>query len=385
MTAQRLPGALRRTGTTLSSRAREGLERVRDGLLQALQLTVAAVGAFAFAEHVLGHHSPIFAATAATVALGFAKGGLRYRRVLEVAIGCTLGIAVAEILVHLLGVGTWQAAVVMLVSILLARFLDNGVLFATQMALQSLLVVVLPPAADGAFARSTDAMVGGLFALVLVYLVPSDPRKQPREHLRTLTTELAQVLRDAGRALSDDDSTAAWHCLARARRTQPEIDAINTALKSSQEIAIAAPAHRRHRSEVEQIAHSTRFLDLAARDSRVLARRLAGLINHVTLARSAVVVLSECLEDMADAVTTVGNGLAVAQPESRESYLRQARNELISVAERLDPESMGVATLEGQTLVLLMRPLVVDLLEATNLSHEEAVAHLPPLEDWDRM
>ena len=35
------------------------------------------------------------------------------------------------------------AGVVMLVSILLARFLDNGAIFTTQMGLQSVLVVLL--------------------------------------------------------------------------------------------------------------------------------------------------------------------------------------------------------------------------------------------------
>lgn len=379
------PGAMQRASSAVLGRAREGAVRTRGGILQALQLTVAAVGAFAFAEQVLGHQSPIFAATAATVALGFAKGGLRYRRVLEVAIGCTLGIALAELLIHILGVGIWQAGVVMMISILLARFLDSGVLFTTQMALQSLLVVMLPPAADGAFGRSVDAMIGGVFALIMVYLVPGDPRRQPREHLRNLTTELAEVLREAGRALATDDSRVAWLCLVRARRTQPEIDAVTTALKASQEIATAAPVYRRHRSEVDQIAHSIRYLDLAARDSRVLARRIAGIIHHVTLSPEAVKAVSESLEDMADAVTTVGNGLAVAQTESRESYLRQARNQLISLAERLHPQAMGVRTMEGQTLVLLMRPLVVDLLEATNLEHEEALSHLPHLDDWDRM
>ncbi|WP_144794830.1 aromatic acid exporter family protein [Kocuria palustris] len=379
------PGLLRRVGTDLSERVRKGWIRARGDVLQSLQLTAAAIGAFVFAEAVLGHTGPIFAATAATVALGFSKGGRRYRRVLEVGIGCTLGIALAEVLIHLIGTGTWQAAVVMLTSILLARFLDSGVLFTTQMALQSLLVVVLPPSGDGAFARSTDAMVGGIFALIMVYLVPSDPRRAPRTHVRRLTTEISGVLREAAEAIVQDDATSAWHCLVRARRTQSEIDSVNTSLEASQEIASASPVHRRHRSEVDQIASSIRYLDLAARDSRVLVRRLAGVINHVTLAPEAITSISECLVDMADSVSTVGSALAVPQRESRESYLRQARNELITVAQRLHPQDLGVRTLEGQALVLLMRPLVVDLLEATNMEHEDATAHLPALDDWDRM
>ena len=259
--AEQSPGLVHRAGREFSERARAGGARLRGDILQALQLTVAAIGAFVFAENVLGHTGPIFAATAATVALGFSKGGQRYRRVLEVAIGCTLGIALAEVLIHFIGVGTWQGGVVMLVSILLARFLDSGVLFTTQMALQSLLVVMLPPSSDGAFARSTDAMVGGVFALLMAYLVPSDPRRQPRVHVRRLTDELSAVLREAAQAITEDDSTAAWHCLVRARRTQSEIDSVKTALQASQEIAAAAPVHRRHRSEIEQIAISAHYLD----------------------------------------------------------------------------------------------------------------------------
>ena len=138
--AEQSPGLVHRAGSELGERARAGGARLRGDIVQALQLTVAAIGAFVFAENVLGHTGPIFAATAATVALGFSKGGQRYRRVLEVAIGCTLGIALAEVLIHFIGVGTWQAGVVMLVSILLARFLDSGVLFTTQMALSLILI-----------------------------------------------------------------------------------------------------------------------------------------------------------------------------------------------------------------------------------------------------
>lgn len=368
----------------LHHRAQEGLSRVRVGLLQAVQLTVAAVGAFVFSERVLGHHGPIFAATAATVALGFSKGGIRYRRVLEVGIGCTLGILFAELLTHWIGRGIWQAAAVMLLSVLLAQFLDSGVLFTTQMALQSLLVVMLPAPPDGALTRSVDAMVGGAFALVLLYLVPTDPRRQPRAQLRKLTTELAEVLRQTAEAVRRDDSQAAWHCLVRARKTQPIVDAVTASLKSSQEIAMAAPLHRRHRAEVDEIVRAIRYLDLVTRNTRVLARRIASIINHVTLAPAAVDSIAASLDSMADVVTAVGSGMASTHRGVRDSYLRQARNQLEVMARQLAPKTMGVQTLEGESLVLLLRPMVVDLLEATGLEHEDALAVLPRLDDWDR-
>ncbi|MCM3688014.1 FUSC family protein [Kocuria rosea] len=375
----------RAAARAVGARIRVGLTRARSGLLQSFQMTVASVGAYLIAEHLLGHTGPIFAATAALVSLGFAKGGLRYRRVLEVSIGCTLGIAVGDTLIHVLGTGVWQAAVVLMTSILLSRFLDNGTIFSTQMGLQSVLVVLLPPSADGVFARSTDAVVGGACALAMAYFVPADPRREPREDLRNLVAEFASVLREAGRAVEDYDSTEAWHALVRARQTQPLVDSVTTGLTAALEIAQASPLYRGRRDEVEAIKDSAHYLDLAVRNVRVLARRLASVINHVTLSDEAVASLADALDDLADAVTTLGSALAVASAGSRESYLRQARNELSSVAARLHPRTMGVRTMEGETLVLDMRPMVVDLLEAAGMSHEEAVSQLPRLEGWDRV
>ena len=116
------------------------------------------------------------------------------------------------------------------------------------------------------------------------------------------------------------------------------------------------------------------------RNSRVFARRLASVLNRVALADAAVESLSEALADLSDAVLSYGHALRESHAQSRESYLRQTRNELFSVAERLSPAQMGIRTMEGEALVLLLRPMVVDLLEAAGVSHETAAKHLPPLE-----
>lgn len=370
---------LRRVPEIAGRRGRTGWVRMTAGYFQAVQMTVAAVGAYVIAERLLGHHGPIFAATAALVSLGYAKGGLRYRRVLEVSIGCTLGIVVGDLLIHLLGPGEWQATVVLLVSLLLARFLDNGAIFTTQMGLQSVLVVLLPPSQDGVFARSLDAVVGCLCALVLAYIVPQDPRREPRQDLSKLIDEFTRILTDCSHAVADTDSRLAWHALVRGRQTQPLVDSVRTGLMGSREITYASPLYRRHRHEIDELSESIRYLDLAVRNSRVFARRLASVLNRVTLADDAVTSLSEALADLSDAVLSLGHALAVSHEQTRESYLRQTRNELISVAQRLEPGAMGIRTMEGEALVLLLRPMVVDLLEAAGVSHETAAKSLPAL------
>ncbi len=362
----------------LGDRTRVGLKRSSNSVLTAVQITVCAVGAYAFAEQVLGHNGPLFAATSSMIALGFSSDP-RLRRVLEVGLGCTLGIALGDVLLALLGTGIWQAAVVLFVSILLARFLDSGTIFTTQLGLQSLLVVLLPAPEGGPFTRSADAVVGGVFALIITMLVPRDPRRGPKSGVQDLLEELAAVLRADAEALTRSDSTMAWHALVRARNSQSSLDKLTNSMRAAQEVATLSPVQRRHRGELSFLETSIGSIDLAVRNSRVFSRRLTSVINHAALSDDAIASLSQALEDTADAVVVLSRALAGTHPAERRLNLRQARNELAAVATRLHPAKLNVHRLEGEGLILLFRPLIVDLLEAAGLSHEDAAAYLPRL------
>ena len=360
----------------LRNRFRIGVKRSGASIYPALQMTICAVGAYAFAEYVLGHEGPLFAATAALISLGFSREP-RTRRVLEVGIGCTLGITIGELLLQVLGNGLWQAAVVLFSSLMLARFLDRGVIFTTQLGLQSLLVVLLPAPEGGVFTRSMDAIVGGVFALIVTMLAPRDPRREPKSNIRELLGELSAVLRQVADALVRSDSTLAWHALVRARSTQPQLDLLARSIRDAREIARISPAYRRHLAELGDLRGSVGYLDLAIRSSRVFARRTTSVINHASLSDTAVDKVSEVINDTADAVDILARALGGGESQpTRERHLRQARSELAAVGARLHPASLDVHDLYGDALVMLFRPLVVDLLEATGLSHEEAVSYL---------
>ncbi|QDW28487.1 FUSC family protein [Arthrobacter sp. KBS0702] len=371
------------TGLTASARflrgrVRTGFVRSRKSLLPAIQMTACAVGAYAFADKVLGHTGPLFAATSSLIALGFSRDP-RLRRVVEVGLGCTIGIVVGDLLLHWLGAGLWQAAVVLLFSILLARFLDSGTIFTTQLGLQSLLVVLLPAPAGGPFTRSIDAVVGGVFALLVTFLIPKDPRREPRNDVKKLLHELAEVLRECASALTHSDSTQAWHALIRGRNCQPLVDAMRQTLRASGEVAALAPAYRRHREELDRLAQSVDFIDLALRNSRVFARRLTSAINHAALSDEATENIAEVLQETAAAIDELGLGLAEVQDGARRAHLRTARVELSETAGRLHPRLLDVQRLEGETVVMLFRPLMVDLLEAAGMDPDEARDILPAL------
>ncbi|MGP0223984.1 MULTISPECIES: FUSC family protein [unclassified Paenarthrobacter] len=360
------------------ARFRTGLVRSRTSLVPAIQMTVCAVGAYAFAEYVLGHQGPLFAATSSLIALGFSRDP-RLRRVIEVGLGCTLGIVVGDLLLHWLGAGIWQAAVVLLFSILLARFLDSGTIFTTQLGLQSLLVVLLPAPAGGPFTRSLDAVIGGVFALLVTILVPKDPRREPRKDVQKILHELSEVLRECAKAMIESDSTAAWHALIRGRNCQPLVDRMRQTLRASGEVATLAPAHRRHRDELASLEHSLEYIDLALRNSRVFARRLTSAINHAALSDEAIDSIAEVLQETAAAVDELNIGLSEQSEGARRVHLRRARTDLSVIASRLHPKMLDVQRLEGETVVMLFRPLMVDLLEASGVEPDEARAVLPPL------
>jgi uncharacterized membrane protein YgaE (UPF0421/DUF939 family) len=355
-----------------------GILRVRSSLMPAVAMTLGAVLAYSIATYGLGHTAPVFAATSALISLGFGRD-LTVRKVLEVAVGCTLGIVVGDLLMHLLGAGIWQAGVILFISILLARFIDRGVILATQLGVQALFVVLLPPATGGPFTRSLDAIVGGLMALAITALFPRDPRVQPRRDLRELVDAFSMMLRECASALAEADSTQAWHALVRGRGSQGKVDAIRASLVTSSEVTRLAPAYRRHRAELEEIETAVEYLDLALRNGRVVARRLASVINNAALAQGAAESIAQLLEDTADALEDVARGLIAARQEERSAQMRSARLALSEIAARVHPRQLRVERLEGEALVILLRPMVIDLLEATGYEHQEAVALLPRL------
>ena len=158
------------------ARLAESAARVRNGWWAVLQCSVGAAAAWALSQQLLGHERPFFACVAAVVCLG-TRAGQRLRRVAELAVGVTLGVAVGDLLVGYIGSGTWQIALVVAIALMLALALDGGTLVTAQAGLQAGFVVALPRLPGGDGARWQDAMVGGVVALAVAALLPASPWK----------------------------------------------------------------------------------------------------------------------------------------------------------------------------------------------------------------
>lgn len=350
-------------------RPRRSLRRVYDSLIPVVQIVIAATGGYAIAHYGLGHPLPLLAVTVTITTLGFTRDA-RPARVLESVIGIVIGITLSEIMLLVLGQGIWQVTVVLFVTLLVARFLSPSNAFAVAAGVQSMLVMILPAPPGGPFVRSIDGLIGGAVALIVTALIPRDPRRLARREAHRLFGAFTNSLSSLVVALEKADEPAADRALEQLRATQPIIDGWSASLDSATAIAKISPFLRRHIPDLEAQARVLRGMDLATRNLRVISRRIDFLVRDgverpvlaALLARLliSVTLLNESLDD-----PLLGDTVRVG---------------LVSVAERLDPDLVEKdAAVTDSVIVLMLRPLLVDLLTAADLGEEKARALLPEL------
>ena len=364
-----------RAHLVLQARVRQGWARVRRAALPLLFASLAAGVAYAIARYGLHHTFPFFAPASAWIALGF-TADRQPRRVAELAIGVAVGVGAGDLLVHVIGAGAVQVALVLFVAVLLARFIDRGDLLAIQAGVQAVVIVVLPASSSGgAVNRWLDAVVGGVVALVVSVLSPQDPRRRVRslagEGMREISSVLGALSSGlAGRSLVDIDEA-----LLRGRASQPVLDQWRAAALAARDAARVSPAFRRHLAELGELEGAAVLADRAMRNTRVLVRRARAVVDQTAPGESAVelMAMAALVRDLGLGVDDLGavlsgGGSAVA-----------VRGRLAAVAQAADPYAVAPGDWHVQSLVMLVRSLVVDLEEAAGVGPEEARAWLPEL------
>lgn len=363
------PSAVR---VQVAARARQGWSRVRSAFVPVLQAAVAGGIAYAIAYSVLGHSAPFFAPVSAWVALGF-TADRDLRRVAELAVGVAIGVGLGDLVVHGIGTGAWQVALVLFVAAMVARFLDRGPMLTTQAGVQAIVIVGLPAvsASGGPVGRWTDALVGGVVALAVAALTPRDPRRRPRAQGGAAVEELAGMLRLVARGMRTRSAPDLEDALVRGRASQPALDEWQDAASSARDLARVSPAARRHRTELLWIGQSAVRVDRAVRNARVLARRSLATVQAEQ---------PHDLRPVADAVdraALASDALAAALGAGTEPL--RAREELLTLAAGLDPFTVTPDDWQAQSLLLLVRSLVVDLLEASGVDARTARETLPEI------
>lgn len=344
-------GSLRRAGRRLSTQG-----------WAVAQTALAAAVAWGLAG--LLHETPFFAPISAVIALGIARGQ-RTRRAFELVLGVALGIAVADLIVIVLGTGTAVIALVVALAMIAALLLNAGALFVSQAATSAILVVTLEPPTDGLSPdRFIDCLIGGAVALLVSQvLFPRDPVRAIARAAAPVASDLAVALEAVAQGLREGDVGRARRGLDIARASDDDLAALYDAVARARETVSMLPPARRARERLPLYADAAPQIDYAVRNTRVLARRAIAAIRRDGAAPP----------ELADAVSLLGDGVtALAEQLDDPQADAQARRLALEAAARATAVLSEGLGLSYSVIVGQIRSTAVDLLRGSGLSTEEA-------------
>ncbi|TCC43846.1 aromatic acid exporter family protein [Kribbella capetownensis] len=352
----------------LRSRAsvRTRVDRLRSRVFFISQCAIAAGVAWALARYVLGHRQPFFAPVAAMVCLGFSFGQ-RLRRVAEVMAGVAVGVAVADLFVRVFGTGIPQIVFVIALAMSVAVLLGAGTLMTTQAGVQAAIVTTLLPNPGAGFSRWLDAALGGLVALAAATIAPATAIRRPRQQASGVLNELAEILIETADGLRARDEEAVTDALRRARASESQLDDLRSAADEGVAVVRLSPFVRRHRVRVQEVADLVVPLDRAIRNIRVLVRRCAVSVWRDEAMPAEYPML---LERLADGTRLIAESLF--EPAADVAAHRVLGELGRRTAEMPLPTGLSAVVVLGQ-----IRSTVVDLLELTGTSYDEARRLIP--------
>ena len=360
---QRSPSELLDLTAQRSRRAfSERLDELRAGALSIALAALAAAVAWFVAKQAFDDRDAFFAPIAAILTLGLTVGQ-RGRRAFEIGLGVALGIGVADLIVLVIGAGTWQLAVVVGLAMAAAVLAGGGLLLVNQAAISAVLVVVLADASDFSGVRFLDALIGSAIALIATSLIPSNPLRMVRERAEPLLDGLAEVLADIAEALEANNRAAAQRALDRARTLDPDIELLAEALAAGQETTRIAPLRRQARPALNPYARALTQVDHAVRNTRVLARRVISAIEQGDRVPASAIT---AVRELSAAVPALITFLAEPGPEE------PVADAVIHAAAAATAALEVTGNLSANVIVGQVRAIAVDLLGAAGIEATDA-------------
>jgi uncharacterized membrane protein YccC len=322
---------------------------VRSQVSALLQTAAAATASYAIATYALGHEAPIFAAISAVIVLGAVRGQ-ELRRAVEVTVGVVVGVTIADVLVLAIGTGIPQIALIVVLAMVVAVFVGAGPVLVTQAAISAILVSTVELPTGGLVpTRLFDTLVGGAVALLISQLMfPLDPVALIGRAARPVFSELGAALEETADALAAGDPAAAEEALYRARGIDESVRAFNDALQTGYETVRLAPPRRRARGHLDEYALAASQIDLAVRNTRVLARVAISVVRNNKPPPDRIV---DAVRRLADAVRSLDRQLDVSgDEEANTDRTRQLALEAVRlVADLIErPEVVALGSLVAQ-------------------------------------
>jgi hypothetical protein len=344
------------------------LARLRVGSWPVVQTAVAATLAWSAAALVLGHERPFVAAIAAVISVG-AVAGQTLKRAAEWILGVAVGLTVADLIMLAIGTGPVQTGVIVGLAMFAALLIRSGIMFVTETGVSAVLVAGLDPTTYGVSPdRFLEALVGGSAALAVSAVFPSNPSTRARQAARPVLEDLATALRNAAAALIGGNLELAEAALSDARRIDALVARLREELEGGYQIARLSPPRRRHLGHLGYYVAAADQLDLAARDTRVLARAAVTLVREKGAAPGE---LAEAILGLALAVEALAGNL-----ERPGHTLDDARQFALGAAGEATSVLQKSNDLETSALVAQIRSTAIDLLQAAGMESSEALEAL---------
>lgn len=322
------------------------LAHERAALPAVAETTVAAGAAWLLARILLPEPHPVFAPLTAIIALGTTRGQ-RGTRAVQVSLGVALGLGAADVIVRLLGVGTWQLMLVTALALLGAGVVSASDTLIIQAGVSGALVVAVGSLGAEVPYRFFEALVGaGIALLTSQVLSPFDAR-------RGLAEAVSRILRELGAALDTtadglDGGTDDW-----ADRAERRLRTARMRLVAAEELLArgrrAAEVSRRRsaRRTFKRYAAATGHLDLAVSDGRALV----AAARRAEAAGGLSPRLVRCLGETAELARRVG-----ADPAGSGNAVR-------AEASRVSDTVTAVLTAERRAAVQAVGDLLLDVIE----------------------
>jgi uncharacterized membrane protein YgaE (UPF0421/DUF939 family) len=296
--------------------------------------------------------------------------GRRRRNAFELLGGIMLGITVASVLVFLIGSGPLQIGLLVILAMTAALAFRGGELLVNEAAISAILIASFSATTDGFSAdRILEGLIGGGVGLAVAsLLLPPDPIAMVGQVAQTVFGKLGRTLEEAAAALESADPHGAERTLQAARGMDDDIDALEETLSVASETARFSPVRRAGLAGVERYEQTMPALDLAVRDTRVLARYVA---RQVRLGEPAP-QLAAAVRELASAVW-----LLAAQYEhpDRSTDVRRVALTAARMAEDIHDREPSMLTTQ---IVGQVRSVAVDLVRAAEMLADEQDAP-----DWD--
>lgn len=342
--------------------------RLASRSLAITQTALAALAAWYLCVWLLPDPQPVFACIATVIAIG-ATHGQHGQRALHLIAGVVLGLTLSALLVHLIGTGPWQLALLVVVAMSVAVLFNGSDLVIGEAAVSAMLLLMI--GGTNAPNRIFEAIIGGLVALAVVVIFPPKAILHVGRAGQSVMSALGQSLERIATALAAGDADRADAALTQARSIDPLLDALDDALEVGRETVRTSPTRFGEREPVERYGRSFEQIDLAVRNTRVLARHAhralrsgqvtEGVAASVTDLARAVWDLAAAFDDPSRAKDARDQAARAAANASRDALGESVRSTAVDLMRAAELVAGAPDDLPTEEILLGLDGQVVDL------------------------